>query len=429
MAEKPTLYKVVNGELELSLSRPQTEIWEATERTLLMLCGSQAGKTEFGVQWYKREVDNTFNPNDKFNDYIIGTTTNPLLDKKLQPEFLNVFRDIYDLGTFLEGKRIFQYYNDNRRIFLCSAENADSLEAATSKAVWWDEAGQDSFRLQTYEAGKRRLNIYRGRTLITTTLYNWGWLKRLYDRWVSGDKTIKVVQADSISNPAFPKESWDEAKATMPSWKFDMQHRGLYSKPAGMIYDSFDSVNHVKKRSDFLNIPGDFPCYVGMDFGTENTAAMFYCHDTQTDQWFAYQEYVGGKKSVPDHVEELKRLAGTSHIVRIQGGIRGEEGWRNDFGHYDWHITESPIRDVEQGIQKVYAFHKTGKLWVFDDLIEYIRQKMTYSRTLDENHNYLPMDKIKDKEWMHLMDAERGILAGFDAVPRPVGKLEYVRVY
>jgi hypothetical protein len=428
--EKPTLYKVVDGELELSLHPAQREAWLAKERIIAMLCGSQVGKTEFSVQWLKKEIDSTFNPTDNNNDYAIVTSTFPLLDRKLQGEFLKIFRDQYDLGTFLEGKRIFQYYNDNRRIFLCSAENADSLEAATFKAVVLDEAGQDSFKRQTWEAVKRRLNVYRGRILICTTLYNWGWLKtEVYDKAMNGDKNIKIIHADSIMNPAFPKESWDEEMKNLPAWKFDMQYRGIYSKPAGMIYDSFDSAVHVKKRSDFPNIPGDFPCYVGMDFGTEHTAAMFYCHDTQTDQWFAYQEYVGEKKSVPDHVENLKKLAGNSHIVEIRGGIKSEQGWRDDFGHYGWHILESKTRDVEQGILKVYAFHKTGKLFVFDDLLGYIDQKQKYSRILDEGNSYLPTDKIKDKEWMHLMDAERGILGGMEAVTKKTSGAQFIRVY
>ena len=413
--EVPTLYKVENGEIILSLSQPQSEIWDATENIILALFGSQAGKTEAGVQWFKREIDNTYNPNDKFNDYIIGTSTFPLLDKKLQPEFLNVFKYIYDLGTFLEGKRLFTYYDKNIRVFLCSADNPDSMEAATAKAIWWDEAGQDSFRRQTWDAGERRLRIYRGRTLITTTIYNWGWLKtEVYDRWLKGDKTIKVIQAESISNPAFPRESWDRAKATMPAWKFDMQHRGLYSRPAGMIYDSFDSVKHVKPRFD---IPDDWFCYVGMDFGTEHTAAMFYARDPATGDMWAFQEYVGGKKPVPEHVDALKLLQGTHKIAKIYGGIRAEEGWRNDFGNYGWYIMERPKMDVEQGIQKVYAFHKANKLFVFSDLEAYIDEKQKYSRVLDENNNYQPTDKIKDKEWCHLMDAERAILSSFDAIP------------
>uniref|UniRef100_A0A6M3LKK4 Putative terminase n=1 Tax=viral metagenome TaxID=1070528 RepID=A0A6M3LKK4_9ZZZZ len=419
---KPKLYEPVeiNGKVffDLKPHRAQLEALDAKERFILLLAGKQSGKTEIAVQWLLREIDKTYNPDDKFNDYLVITSTFPLLDKKLQQEFLNVFRDIGDFGVFLEGKRLFKYHDKNIRIFLCSGENPESLEAATAKAALLDEAGQDSFKRQVWDAIQGRLSIYEGRALFTTTIYNFGWLKtELYDRAMSGDKSIKVIHADSIMNPAFPQKEWDRLKATLPTWQFDMFYRGRYTRPAGMIYDAFDSVNHVKPR---FPIPKEWNCYVGMDFGTEHTAAMFYALEPTTGIMWAYQEYVGGKKSVQEHVENLKILKGDTNVVRISGGIRSEEGWRNDFGHYGWHVQESPVRDVEQGILKVYAFHKAGKLMVFSDLHNYIDQKQKYSRILDENNNYQPTDRIKDKEWAHLCDAERGVLGGFDAIS-PVG--------
>jgi hypothetical protein len=426
VTDNPTLYKISDGELTVNFHPAQAEAWDATEQIIVFLAGTQSGKSEFGVQWFKREIDNTFNPNDNYNDYIIATSTFPLLDKKLQPEFLNVFKGIYDLGTFLEGKRLFKYYNDNRRIFLSSAENPDSLEAATAKAAWLDEAGQDSFKRATWDAIVRRLNIYRGRTLITTTIYNWGWLKtELYDRWMDGDKSIKVIHADSLMNPAFPREAWERAMNTMPSWKFDMQYRGRYSKPAGMIYDCFGA-NCIKKR---FPIPDSWQRYVGMDFGTESTAAVFLAKDPSNGDLYAYREYIGEKKSVPEHAEFLKDVSKGENIVKIKGGIKGEEGWRLAYRNAGWYVTEPSIKDVEEGINKVYALLKLNKLYFFDDLHESIDELSKYSRVLDENNNYLPTDKIKEKEWMHILDALRYGCVEFNAAPKPVGKSEFVRVY
>jgi hypothetical protein len=426
VTETPTLYKIVDGDFQVNFHPAQAEMWDATERVILFAAGSQVGKTEGGVQWLKREIDETYNPNDKNNDYLIVTTTIPLLDKKLQPEFLNVFKGIWDLGTFLEGKRIFKYHDKNIRVLLCSAENPDSIEAATAKAAWLDEAGQDTFKRQTWDAVNRRLNTTRGRILITTTLYNWGWLKtEVYDRAINGDKTIKVIHADSILNPAFPKESWDQAMATMPAWKFDMQYRGRYSKPAGMIYDCFGA-NCIKKR---FPIPDSWQRYVGMDFGTESTAAVFLAKDPSNGDLYAYREYIGEKKSVPEHAEFLKDISKGENIVKIKGGIKGEEGWRLAYRNAGWHVTEPSIKDVEEGINKVYALLKLNKLYFFDDLHESIDELSKYSRVLDENNNYLPTDKIKDKEWMHILDALRYGCVEFNAAPKPVGKSEFVRVY
>lgn len=56
------------------------------------------------------------------------------------------------------------------RIILRSAKAAGGLEAATAKAAWLDEVGQDDFTLESWEAVLRRLSLAEGRVLGTTTL-------------------------------------------------------------------------------------------------------------------------------------------------------------------------------------------------------------------------------------------------------------------
>ena len=45
---------------------------------------------------------------------------------------------------------------------------------------------------------------------------------------------------------------------------------------------------------------------------------------------------------------------------------------------------------------------------MFDDLTEYLDQKRTYARELDDRDE--PTEKIADKETFHLLDAERYII-------------------
>jgi hypothetical protein len=120
------------------------------------------------------------------------------------------------------------------RIILRSAMAKGGLESTTAAAAWLDEAGQDAFTQQTWEAILRRLSLYQGRVLITTTLYqNHGWLKTLNDMWLAGDKDIDVIQFDSTQNPAFSTEELERAKRTMQGWRFDLFYRGRFSVPPG----------------------------------------------------------------------------------------------------------------------------------------------------------------------------------------------------
>jgi hypothetical protein len=66
------------------------------------------------------------------------------------------------------------------------------------------------------------------------------------------------------------------------------------------------------------------------------------------------------------------------------------------------------VSDVEVGIDRVYGAHKENKIIVFDDLVGYLDEKLSYSRELDENGE--PTEKIEDKNSFHFMDAERYII-------------------
>ena len=66
------------------------------------------------------------------------------------------------------------------------------------------------------------------------------------------------------------------------------------------------------------------------------------------------------------------------------------------------------IKDVEVGIDRVWAMHRHNRIKVFDSLEEYRDEKLSYSRELDDNDE--PTEKIEDKSSYHLMDAERYIM-------------------
>ena len=80
----------ITGELTVDFHKGQTQAWNSTRRVIAILCGTQWGKTEFGSHWLKREIEEQ-GP----GDYLIGTSTFKLLQNKLLPDFLRVFRDIY----------------------------------------------------------------------------------------------------------------------------------------------------------------------------------------------------------------------------------------------------------------------------------------------------------------------------------------------
>jgi hypothetical protein len=386
-----------------------------------VLAGTQSGKTALGPPWLWREVCRR-GP----GDYLVVAPTYPLLALKALPEFLRFFESLLGLGeyvgspvrcfTFSEAgcRRTFGRVPDTpTRVYFGHASDPDSLESATAKAAWLDEAGQKRFRLESWEAVLRRLAVHRGRALVTTTPYDLGWLKReLYDRWQAGDPDVEVVRFESTENPAFPREEYERARASMPAWRFDLFYRAMFSRPAGMVYDCFDEAAHVVPP---FALPINWPRYLGLDFGGVNTAGLFYAAEPGTRHLYLYREYKAGGRTAAEHGRAL--LDGEPMVPVCVGGSKSEGQWRAEFAAGGLvggrrvpglPVREPDVSEVEVGIARVYGAHKRGEIRVFSSCKGYLEEKLTYAREVDERG--LPTEKIDDPHAYHFMDAERYII-------------------
>lgn len=403
--------------LRLDLHQGQRKLWDSEARFNAAIAGSQAGKTILGPPWLHREIQLCGT-----GDYLVVSPSYKLLARKALPAFRRYFEDLLRLGEYHAGAAEFRFSEDGARrtfeetdngephppttVFFGHAQDPESLESATAKAAWLDEAGQKAFKLESWEAVLRRLSLAQGRILITTTPYNLGWLKqKIWDKWKAGDPDIEVVNFPSTANPLFPKEEAARAKRDLPYWKYAMFYLGLFTRPAGLIYDSFDEEQHVIPR---FAVPNHWQRYLGLDFGRVNTAALFYAEEPGTNRLYLYREYKAGGETAAGHGRAL--LEGEPMIPVCVGGSKSEEEWRREFRMYGGlPVQEPPIKEVEVGIDRVYGAHARNEIFVFDDIEGYLEEKMTYARVLNENGQ--PTEKIEDKETFHRMDAERYIIS------------------
>lgn len=414
-----------DGRMRLHFHKGQWKAWISQARWILLLAGTQGGKTSFGPHWLHREI------RDKGpGDYLVVTPSFPLLDKKALPEFRGLFEDRLTLGNYKESAKTFAFspFGTKKlwgyepasvaptKVFFGYAAEPDSLESATAKAVWADEAGQKKFKLGSWQAIQRRLSLNMGRGLITTTPYYLGWLKtELWDKRHT-DPTIEVIRFESIMNPRFPKAEYERAKRDLPDWKFNLFYRAIFTKPAGLIYDAFDEKRHTIPR---FAIPDNWPRYMGLDFGGLHTAALFYAQKPGTQQFFLYREYLAGNRTAEEHVKAM--LANEPKIPICVGGSKSEDQWRREFQAAGLPVDAPRISDVEVGIDRVYGAHKRDEILVFSDLAGYLDEKASYSRELDDNDE--PTEKIEDKDSYHFMDAERYIIGKLVGPPEAVESL------
>lgn len=377
-------------------------------RFILGVAGRQSGKTVMGPHWMAREIKLRGG-----GDYLAASPSYPLMTKKMLPAFLKLFKKELRLGDYNGQRKAFTFSPDGAQrwfgdasveccVFFGHAADPDSLESATMKAAWLDEAGQSRFKLGSWEAIQGRLAIHQGRVLITTTPYNLGWLKtQFYDRWKAGDPLYDVVRFDSKENPAFPLDEYERARATLPRWKFNMFYRGMFEKPAGLIYDCFDDARHIIEP---FAIPPHWRRTVGLDFGGINTAAVFLAEDPADRTLYLYREYWPRKMmTATEHAAALR--TGEPSSLTCVGGAGSEGQWRAEFLKAGLPIRQPPVSEVQVGIDRVYALIQTDRLRVFRTCKHVLADVQSYSyKTTDDGE---PLPEIADKETYHLGDSLR----------------------
>lgn len=408
------------GELRLNFHRGQARAWRSEARIVAVVAGAQGGKTSFGPLWLQREMQ-LRGP----GDYLVVTPTFPLLEKNALPAFRFLFETLLRLGEYKSqtrtfilseygSKKLFGIAHDplvTTRVIFGYAENPDSLESMTVKAVWCDEAGQKAFKLGSWEAIQRRVAIHQGRILLTTTPYfSYGWLKdEIVDAANAGSPDVHLIRFDSTENPAFSKEEYRRIEGLMPKWKFDLFYRGILGRPIGMIYDCFDP--HIHKVPAF-DIPANWPRFIGMDFGTTNTAAVLLAQDPTSNHLYVYRDYHAGGKTPKEH---LRSILGNGTIATAVGGAPSEDEWRDSYKAAGLPIRKPEFSEVEAGIDRVYGAIKESSLYVFDSCEDLLGELLSYARKLDASGQ--PTEEIDNKSKYHRLDALRYIV-GY--VRRPI---------
>jgi hypothetical protein len=430
---------------------------DSTARFILVLAGTRSGKTSFSPWWLWREIQRR-----GAGDYLLCAPSYKLLDKAAVPYLNDALATHLRLGKLVDGAKgrfevnkagewkLWQSQQTKpTRILFGHADEPESLEAAQYKAAVCDEAGQKRFKQESWEAIQRRLAIDRGRCLFPTTPYSLNWLKtEVHDRAVrnlrgtsaspTADAGYDLVSFESIMNPAFPLEEWERARATLPAWKFDLFYRGIFSRPAGAIYDCFDPDFHVIPAEDGVGFvpPAAWRLYCGIDFGAPNFAAVFIAEEPGTGKRVAFAEYRPTViRTVEGYIEDMHALlrrtfktqAGqwaamadrsVSEWTRLPeicvGGAKAEGDWRREFAARGWPIREPDQPNVEVGISRVYASFAEDRLFVSAACPQLVADITNYSREVDDAGEPIS-DTIMDKDTFHGADSLRYIVGYLEA--------------
>lgn len=378
-----------------------TDIWTPT---IAGIAGTGGGKTILGYWWLASNMI-------RYPGFGWGLAepTYQMLAKIIlnspDPERPNLF----DFLNGIEGFNPILHKSDKIMetdlglIYLGSADNPETMQGAAVRGYWLDEAGLMS--LLAYQIAEQRVAFHEGQVLLTTTPYNRGWLlTEIYNK--ADNKLVHVEHWKSIKNPRFPKRRYDLLKKKMARHRFSMMFDATFERPEGLIYASLNEDVCIIPR---FPIPEDWFVYVGMDFGGVNTAVLFIAEEPETGKLYAFHEYLAGGRTAAQHAREFEIITEGRKVMKIVGGAKSEQQWRDEFIAAGWFVECPTISSVEVGIDRVIGQHNENNLIYFDDLKSTLDDKRSYSRAIDDSG--LPTEKIADKERFHLIDGERYIVS------------------
>jgi hypothetical protein len=343
--------------IRLALHAGQIRALLATEQHIFVIAGTGGGKTIFAPRWLYQEIERHQHEPVETQQYLVFAPSYKVLKRATLPAYIRLFHAM-KLGIFKRGDLVYELRN-GAKVFFGSCDNPESLEGLHVRAAHGDEIGQNSVSLEVWETIRRRLAFYGGRFLGTTTPYNLGWLKQhVVDPFRKGIAVgLRVIGFPSTANPMYPRDEFERARLSLPRWKFRMFHLGLFERPEGLIFDIFDETRHVCAP---FEIPVPWPRYAGQDFGLKHPNATVFGalapRSYPDDVLYLYAEYRRSERATPDHISEIKRLAGEIALRKIWADPRSVQLIADyKAGHLPIEKGAGGPGDVKAGIAEVYT--------------------------------------------------------------------------
>jgi len=213
--------------------------------------------------------------------------------------------------------------------------------------------------------------------------------------------------------------SWDDAphlseedKATMmaemPPNERDARTKGIPALGSGRIYPIAEDDIKVKP----FEIPDYFPRAYGLDFGWNNTAALWMAQDPVSQVKYIYAEYKKGQVPDSQHVFAIQsRGSWMSGAADPSGGGRRDDGkMRIDYYRSLGLDLHPGHNGLIAGIAQVYTEFEAGTLKVFSNLHQFFDEFRVYR--YDSKDPNKPARNQDD----HLLDTLRYLLSIFEMI-------------
>lgn len=390
---------------------------DSKERFIACLSGIQGGKTFIGAVWLLREIQ-AAHERGVHGDWMIVAPTYNILQQSTLVKFHSMFPK--DWGRWKEQRKEFTL-DWGGTIFVRSADEPEHLEGITALGAWLDEAGQ--YKYQAWINIQGRLSINKGRAIITSTPYATNWLHREIVKkaaTLNGEPTtqpdtnpdVALVAWTSVDNPAFPREEYERAKASMSKELFDRRYNGNFTRLEGLVYPEF---NHATCMVEPFPVPGHWKRFAGMDFGnTAPTAIVCVAEKPAVEAnketgvayepavYYVYREFYKSRALLSQVAEFLKQ-DNLSYVLSDPQGAQNIDELKRAHG---LRRVLPADNSKDMGFERIRVLLKDGRLKFFKDRTESVISEIEEYHYPAPDPDRNPSDQPVKKD-DHTMDALR----------------------
>lgn len=370
-------------------------------RFIACIAGLQGGKTLVGAAWLLNEIYKDYEAGHKY-DYLIVAPRYKTIEQATLPKFLELMPP--DWGVFKKQAMVVELAWGSK-IYIRSADNPNSIESMTIRAIWADEAGDTTAEIWSKLLG--RVSILQGRIFMTSTPYANNWLYRdVYKKcgWKNGepqpdgDTNIEVVEWISTDNPAFSSAELEIHKQKLDPLIFEQRYMGKFVTLEGLVYPVSEDCIIAP-----IAIPAEWRHIGGMDFGkADPTVILDIVEDPVQHTFYLIDEYYRSNGLLKDMAEwigshPLSRVLADPQSAQLITELRQAYGLGV--------VQPADKQEIKVGIERITALLKEGRLKIFSTCKNTIEEFSTYHYPRPDEDK-VTKDKPVDKN-NHAMDALR----------------------
>lgn len=209
-------------------------------------------------------------------------------------------------GNPIDGNRVITLTNGSTIGFKSADSGATKFQGTSRHWILYDEEPP----YDVFNECNMRLIDTNGLTICAETpTLGMSWT---FDEIVDKEgvnPNIQTFHFSMLKNPHLNKDTVAEAIAAMNPEERDMRVEGKHIQLSGRVFREYDKDVHVIKGFDIPNTLS-WSKFRGIDHGTNNPTACVWVAVNRENEWYIYDEYYEGGKTIKDNCESIKLISG-----------------------------------------------------------------------------------------------------------------------